>query len=41
MCKDVQRFFYSEMIEMVAPFLSFAGRGPSLCVELVTMNFGT
>ena len=38
MCKDVQRFFYSEM---VAPFLSFDGRGPSLCVELVTMNFGT
>ena len=36
MCKDVQRFFYSEM---VAPFLSFDGRGPSLCVELVTMNF--
>ena len=38
MCKDVQRFFYSEM---VAPFLSFDGRGPSLCVELVKMNFGT
>ena len=23
------------------PFLSFGGRGPSLCVELVTMNFDT